>query len=271
MLEPKWLSLAKMLEEGSSRRFKCVFCSGTGNNLKVTHNADGYNCYCFRCHIKKFKGHGIRSISKLKLFKATQEFRTEEMKLPKDFSLDIPPEYAVWLYKAGIFKDTAELYGIGWSKSLQRVVLPVYQNSELLYVQARSVIPGMKPKYLNRTASNKSNIVFESKSSKHCLTDKVIVVTEDILSAVRTGVYAKSFSLLGTTLTDAVAFKLSEYKALVLIWLDPDDAGVNSALKVRKKLRSLGTACVIYNGKEDPKYFTNDELKEIINGYTKHR
>lgn len=243
-----------------------MFCVDTKRSMKIQHSDKGCSAYCFKCHAKEFKGHGLRPLNKLALFKATKEFCTKVV-LPKDFTTEIPPKHAVWLYKAGIYKDTSELYGIGWSKALQRVILPIYRNSELIYMQSRAVIPGMKPKYLNKTAAGKANILFESKDSKHCLTNKIVVVTEDILSAIRTGVYVKSFSLLGTDCTDAVAYILSKYNALVVIWLDPDKAGVVAGPKVLKKLRSIGVNSVIYSGKEDPKYYTNAELMEIINAF----
>lgn len=261
--EALWLRLAKHLTEGSSKRFKCVIgCTEDRQYLamKVTHDAEGYRAYCFRCGKAKRHRHGLRSINQLQLQKDTQSFlRTTN--LPFDFTTKIPEEYALWLYKAGIYKDTYKRYNIGWSEGMQRVVLPVYSNEELVYVQARSVIQGHEPKYLNKTASNKETVLFESLESKYLLGDYV-VITEDILSAIRTGVYLRSFSTLGTKITDAVAYILSKYKCI--IWYDNDNAGIEGGIKVRKKLISLGTDVQIYRGTKDPKHYTNEELQEIL-------
>lgn len=264
-----WYSLAKSLHEGSSTRVNCLNdnCTDNRRSMKVQHSADGYSCYCFSCHFKRRKLHGERSISKLVASRNNKLFISQNKyvpTLPKDFTTEIPAKYAVWLYKAGIYKDTYIKYGIGWSQGMQRIILPVYKQDELIYLQARAVLHGMQPKYLN--PSNSNSVYFKSLPSKYLITNKVIVITEDMLSAIRTGVYLTSYSLLGTVISDALAYKLSDYTCL--IWLDPDKAGINGTRKVKKKLQSLGCKVYALSGTKDPKYYTNEELKEILHGYT---
>lgn len=233
--------------------------------MKIAHTDRGYTVYCFRCNYTDIEQHGMRSISQLVLSKGIAEYKAMPLQLPKDFTTEIPEKHTIWLYKAGIFKDTALRYGIGWSNSTQRVILPVYKDDKLVYMQARAVILRHEPKYLNKQGASRAAILFESYRSKHWLCpSNTVVITEDILSAIRTGVYVRSFSTLGTKLTDAAAYKLSEYKCIV--WYDNDKAGWLGAVKVKKKLESLGTTCLIYDGRQDPKYYDNSELINILGG-----
>lgn len=203
----------------------------------------------------------MRSISQLNLRKEDTKFLTSAS-LPPDFTLDIPPIHAVWLYKAGIFASTAVQYSIGWSEKLQRIILPVYKDGKLIYTQARAVHKGQE-KYLNRCGEAREKILFRSAWSKYLLSAEVVVLTEDILSAIRTGIYLPSYSTLGTELTDTAAFLLSKRK-FVIVWYDNDKGGHTGSIKVVKKLESIGVPCINYKGIQDPKYYTNQELIDIF-------
>ena len=258
-----WLNQAKSLQEGWNTRIVCPYCSGVSSTpARIEHKPLGYSFYCFSCKTTKWKSKGLQPISKLKLFE-TEKFRKGSMKLPHDFTLEIPQAEAVWLYKSGIYKETYEAYGIGWSPSLQRIILPVYKDGELVYMQSRIQHPTvLQPKYLNRTATNKADVMFVAKNGEYQSGYNIIVMTEAILSAIRVGVYYKCISTLGSSLTDSVAYQLSTKK--VLIWYDPDKAGWSGSLEAYKKLKSLGTEVKIIGTELKPKQYNNEEIQRIV-------
>ena len=261
-----WELIAKALPEGRSRRIDCPFCDTLSRNTaNVSHKQDGFALYCFSCKAKPFIPHGLRSISKLQLttsLAAQSTFLTAPLELPKDCTTNVPEHLAIWLYKSSIFKSTYQQYGICWSPELQRIVLPVYKDDKLVYMQARAVLPGMEPKYLNRRDVNKQGILFESLPSAFIEDNEVVVVTEAILSAIRVGWYYKAYSTMGSKLTDAAAWQLSSQK--VILWYDPDKAGEEGARQAFKTLRSIGGKVYNLRTKLKPKQYTNSEIKDIL-------
>lgn len=264
-----WTEQAKALQEGNSRRVNCPFCgTPSKNTAKLQHKDTGVSIFCFSCKESRFKGHGARSISALKLrfaFNVANAWHQEPViKLPLDFTLDIPEQHALWLYKSSVFSTTAKDYGIGWSDSMQRVVIPVYNDSALVYTQARAVHPGMKPKYLNKKNASKSSVYFESKESTFkVVPEDTCCLVEAALSVIRCGWYCKTFSALGSDLTDSLAYKLSKYKQ-VLVWYDPDKAGAEGTAKAVRKLSMLGCSAIKIATNKKPKEYTNSEIQEII-------
>jgi len=269
-MKKSWLHAAKMLTLGQSRRIDCCNPSCitlSSNTAKVEHTDKGYRVYCFACNFNDFVGHGIRCLSKLNLevFTTAQcNAWTTNVHLPSDFSLAIPFEVAVpFLYKAGIYSSTARQYNIGWSEKLRRIILPVYANNKLVYLQARAE-KGVHPKYINPKV-DKASIAFKSQKSKHKVFN-FIVVTEAILSAIRTGVYSESWSTLGSTLTDAIALELSNTNKHVVLWYDPDTAGVRGSTKAKNKLMQLDTKVTEIRTIKKPKDYTNEEILSVLQG-----
>lgn len=265
MMQEQWLMLAKSLPLGASRRRNCHVCAtSSSNTVKISHTSDGYRWYCFSCGAGDSVRHGLRSISLLSLHASDSEFSNTPMALPHDFTTEIPEDVAVWMYKSSVYKDTAFKYNIGWSAKMQRIILPVYNKErELVYIQARAVRKGHKPKYLNRASTYRADIMFHSMPSQYTLYPDVFVVTEAILSAIRVGVYAPTVSTLGSKITDEMAYQLSMAEK-VLLWYDPDAAGRSGAVKAFQKLKQIGTEIVIINTDLKPKQYTNKEIRDIL-------
>ena len=173
----------------------------------------------------------------------------------------------LWLLKAGIGYDLARHYGIGYSPRANRVILPVYQDKELIAFIARAV-DGEKPKYIARHKDGFHNAVFRSDDSTKLVHPDgpldVLVIVEDYLSAVRVGRITRSVSLLGTAnKADALLPELgSDTKAVV--WLDPDKAGRNGRNKIARSLSLFGVEPLLLNTKRDPKFYSNREIRELI-------
>ena len=267
----EWLDSAQRLPEGRSKRISHL--CGEGAVLNIEHSAEGYRCWCYRCNDGGFKPHGRQALSTYinRWNEAAASYDLSNIRLPEDVSRkSVPWAAARWLGDANITHALAERYGIGYSPSMGRVYLPVYQlvdNAVLLvYYQARAVHPGQSPKYLNPRA-DKSRLWFNSAFSPNGCTEdsKVAVVTEDILSAIRVGQVRQcsGVSLLGTSTSPYHLERLMQYKHVV-IWLDPDSAGERGAEKLRRTLSLTGQLLSVLKTERDPKLYPHDELREIL-------
>jgi DNA primase len=248
----EWLDQAQALALGRSKRVK--HCNHN-TTMKISHDEEGYHAYCFRCSEGGFKGHGIQRIRDVF---AEKEFQYAKVpRVPDDFTLDVPDSAAVWYYSYGISASLARSYGIGYSKSLDRVILPVYVDDCLAVVQARAVRKGMQPKYLNQSGNKKGSVLFRS----HNQGGDTVCVTEDILSCVRVGEVIPAVCPMGTSLSDTQAAQLLDYKT-VLIWLDNDQAGWKGASRMHKALSMVMQSRIIKMD-YDPKCYNQEQIKEI--------
>lgn len=258
-----WLQIAKDLPVGHSTRAVCHGECGTGRALVINHDPDKYRCYCFRCGLSQFESKGYMTLEQLAHIKAMNEaaaLASESVALPLDINYDSslwPTEARMWLYKASIYGSVLDSARIGYSPELGRVILPVYKDQEVIYYQGRAIFAGQEPKYLNPKTANRP--IWYGKQAEESDT---IVVTEDILSAIRVGEVTQSCSILGTKLDTASAGALSKYRR-VIIWLDGDTAGVEGALSISKTL-GLVTDTRIVRTERDPKEYTNQQINEIL-------
>lgn len=229
-----WLKIAKTLPIGGKKRVQ-HHC-GEGRAAVVNHQPKGFSLYCHRCGDSLFVPHGQRSFKELmelrKLEKQNAAAIRGSMKLPSDFTLDIPPVGMLWLLKASITPYMARKVGIGWSHKYQRVILPVYNDNNLVFYQARAVHEHQDIKYLNPSVDRASIAYWVIPPNAD---NSVIIITEDILSAIRVGQLIPAVSMLGTKLSEQQAEQVSNYDHVVT-WLDPDEAGIVGAQNMRKML-----------------------------------
>lgn len=268
-MEPFWLAAAKALPAGHSRK---ISCCAADRSLNITNGKDGYLAHCHRCREGGFVKHGQWSLDQLAQRRAEFALQTtKEVALPKDFTLDIPSNEASWLWLAGIRSDIARFYGFGYSPFLERVVLPVYHNGQLIGYTARK--RHGKPKYIEK-AVDPAGIVFRSddrlllpsgRGVREAL-DKTIVITEDVLSAVRVGRVLRARAVLGTGLHVGAAFALLREVLAdrVIIWLDGDKAGKDGSRRLAGQYRLLGAKVRELTTPKDPKLYSNDEIKEFL-------
>lgn len=269
----EWLDRAQRLPEGRSQRVSHL--CGEGDVLTIEHNREGYRCWCFRCNDGGFKPHGRQALAAYinRWNEAAANYDQRTIALPRDLTIsDMPWAAARWLGAANITSRLAEQYRIGYSAEMGRVYLPVYGHRggklRLLYYQARAVHEGQTPKYLNPKAY-KPELWFNSSIYPGAPGGKVLrevgVVTEDILSAIRTGQVRRcsGLSLLGTSASTWHLAQLMRFKEIV-IWLDPDAAGERGAKKLRDALSLAGISTSQLRTERDPKLYHHDELQEIL-------
>lgn len=276
MAEPVWLTKAKTLPAGQSMRIEC--CSADRSML-VGNTRKGYTGYCFRCRDPLFQPHGEFSLATLARRRAELALvQDRTVQLPRDFTLEIPTDEAIWLYKAGISSEIARYYGIGWSEYLGRVIVPTYANGELVAYTAR--LQHGRPKYIEKSL-DPTGCVFVAAPAlllpsyrdwAHTQGPDAVLV-EDNLSAIRVGRVARHVvSLMGTS---ANARQLSKALAghaglqpdamgVVVVWLDPDKPGRSASSRVCDALRMLGYEVREVKSDRDPKLYANRDIKEFL-------
>lgn len=262
--EEDYLEAAQALPLGRDKRIG-HWC-GEGQVLKIEHSAKGYHAYCFRCGDRGFTAKVRQTLSQFDFMQqqAAQEQLALTMELPNDFTTEIPTSHAVWLYRAGISIATGKQCGFGYSESLGRVVLPVYDsNGVLVYLQARATnFPAQQPKYLNLAGANKGAVCYTRRPDNDLLPDTV-VLTEDILSCTRIGEVQFAKSLLGTKLSDGQAMSISE-SPNVIWWLDGDKAGISGSTNGSRKLQFLVDNQRIIRTPNDPKAYSSRQIRHIL-------
>lgn len=276
MADPLWLARAKTLPAGQSMRIEC--CSADRSML-ISNDRRGYHGYCFRCREPGlFQAHGEFSLAVLARRRAELALvEDREVKLPRDFTLDIPTDEATWLFKAGISSEVARYYGIGWSEYLGRVIVPVYDKGELQAYTAR--LRYGRPKYIEKSR-DPGGLVFRASDALLLPSyrdwamgsgpDAVLV--EDNLSCIRVGRVAKNaISLMGTSANSRqLAIALASHRNAgvvgfrVAVWLDPDKPGRDASSKLCAMLRLLGYDVREILSARDPKYYSNRSIKEYL-------
>lgn len=258
-----WLEIAENLPVNGKTRGDCPNECGSGNTLIINHNSKGYSSHCFRCDFNDFVGKGTQSLAELARIRELNEAAESielSLELPHDFTKEIPLHGRLWLYSGGITESVWREYGVGYSKSLDRVILPVYDSSNNLeWFQCRALYEGQKPKYI-QPARSRDKVLFRVGFDRKDL--QRVIIVEDILSAIRVGKHVPTASLLGTKITTGQASELSRYKR-VTTWLDPDRAGRRGAYAIRK---TLGLVTDVDNivTLSDPKELTDHQIKETL-------
>lgn len=276
MLDPaEWLVKAQSLPLGgkSSIAHGC----GTGRKLLIEHKEAGWAAWCYRCSepgfVPKPKPSLAERIAKLSQQREVERRIMSNMAppMPAVFSVDDWPDVAkVWLYKAGLDKDWIENIGFYWNPKLERVVMPVLSDlGSLVFWQARGFDP-KRPKYLSpELGPGMFKPVYKAVPLRPDPGRRAdtLVITEDILSAVRASEVAQGWSILGTSLTPFSEAEIVKFGASrVLVWLDPDEAGVNGRRKIVPRLRALGIDAKAVRADLDPKCYPIDEIRRKING-----
>jgi hypothetical protein len=263
-----WLSIAKALPFEGKRKVK--HC-GSDRTMLVTHGRVGFSAHCFRCGPVGFKKHGPLSIAQLlERRKANDELQTGGVSLPADFTLEIPAQARLWLQKAGVTAETAAFYGIGYSKRTHRVIIQIWEAGVMVAVLARAV-DGSKPKYIAHMRGTNEYFTSATEPTEAA----TVVVTEDVLSAIRCGAVYRSVAILGTGASSAAVAGLSARLAdasgaTIAVWLDPDRAGRVASRRIVRALRLAGWDAYAVRSERDPKYYSNAEIKEIVLGAGHH-
>ncbi len=265
---------------GEQRRFSHSECNDTRDRLYVKRTAKGWLFHCHNCagNCSGFCYSNSKSLSPsrtLKRYEETKQGSIEEkqaqeqiynsVSLPYDFTTEIPYKGVIWLDKYNISEQLIIKYNLGYSKILDRLILPVYNDAkEVIFWQGRNlgIIDKYNPKYKNCRIPGKT-VYLDTAIIDNSYTNLTeIIIVEDILSAMKIGEYRRTIALLGSYISDSTLDTLKEF-SYIKIWLDADKylTAVKYATRIRQVLNKIVT--VIYSIK-DPKEYSESALLSYL-------
>jgi hypothetical protein len=269
MLNPSsWSAHAAGLEPGRSKRVDHE-CGG-GRTLLVSREGNDYKAWCFRCNEGgTVNGPEETMAEKLARLTAVQavERSMGSAELPSPMNKNVadwPSKAALWFYQAGLSKHDIGRLGAYYHEPSGRVVLPVVENGQAIFWQARALDTGQLPKYLA------PDVLKDRVLPKYGSAAEVTLV-EDILSAYKVGSVGEGWCLMGTSLNAFTLAQLMQRRAPVNVWLDNDlpplhrvNRGQIAAAKVIKQLRAMGLTVRNIVASRDPKLTSRADIKDYI-------
>ncbi len=271
-----WLHSAEALPVGGKARVN--HSCGSGRKMLVEHKQTGYAAWCYRCGLSGWKPKGKPSlaerIASLRGRDTADTLAAKDIRppMPAVFEAHTWPTHAkLWLYKAGLNNDWIDELGFYYHVGTDRVVMPVLSTEgELLFWQARGFSPDLA-KYISQPlGSSQHKPTYRAVPTSTApieIRHDTLCLTEDILSAVRVGQTCHAWSILGTSLSASTEAEIAAFGASrVLVWLDPDDAGVKGRRKIVPKLRAMGINARAVRADLDPKNYPFEEIRKRVHG-----
>lgn len=242
-------------------------CAGDSKSMRVTRADDGVvYAKCYRCGGMGRYAEGeskYSAYSKAKKSKKVYSGKVNNLSLPHDFSMDLskfPLKVKSKLYRYFIHEEDIKEYGIGWSEKLNRLILPVYYEGELVGWQGRSYVDG-EVKYITKYKQDSDLFVYIpcKDESKHC------AIVEDMFSCIRVSKYVNGLALLGNSISDKALLKVIKKNDKFLVYLDHDNRQViMNTIQIRERLHLLGKYAKVISSEVDPKELTPPSLKSLL-------
>ena len=247
-------------EQVNINHYNCPAGRDTKKRLYVRKRDGGLIGFCHHCQSKGGKGGQKNHIRGRQA--TMQHF---DLKLPPDFTTQhMHVAGNAWLGKYGITALERQLYNIGWSEQCSRVILPVYAGTKLVAYQQRRVLPhDTLPKYLTDKSRDVRHPMF---LGTKLVSGDTVVLTEDILSAIKVGRQFASAALLGVTLSDDNLFELLRlgFKRFVIL-LDDDNFEVKrNQRKLLRRIENFAGVWKVTGHTTDPKEWTDQQIRERL-------
>lgn len=238
--------------------------------IKNDHNA--VLAYCHHCNGHYVKAKGKRRHKEVLEDLVEGDAAPDKAKpqLPDDcvsFNWDWPNPALGWVVGTGLAPEYLNDAGVVYSPSWGRVIIPVYNDGELVFWQGRNVGITPGPKYVSVSGEKKPIAVFLNKRSMAT----TLVITEDVMSALRVvqDTECDAMALLGTSISDEhiTHIQNSDYRRVV-VWLDMDAPGIEASTKIQTRLYNVLPCSVeAIRSYDEPKRLSNSALTNALFGY----
>jgi len=263
-------------------------CDDNSGNLEI--NVERGIFHCWKCSYsgniyKLFKdlGGGIPemeeyvSVEELRNFRKDfgKKIKEENRKfsgLPEEFrplweeKLSMVGQKALQYVKTRMTEEDIARYKVGYcglGKYKWRIIVPAFENGELVYFIARSMYKNLFPLYQNpgmdECGVGKDSVVFNIDRAREL---GLAVICEGAFDAIRVG--EDGVALFGSHISDDQFFKLLEIPK-ICIFLD-QDATYTSALKIEEKFSSYGKIVSLASPTSgDPADWSREDVRNWIN------
>lgn len=268
LIEKELILESSDLQVDQTKRLNCPFCGATHElSLVVTRTELGflYNCFRAKCPAAGF----ILSIPG-----TTEQEKQEQKKKKKEFEprpftrplIKLPQYVLDWLYnKYGLTREELEQEGIKYEPYYERTYAPLF-NAEGYEIGGETKKTDFSgdgaPKTLRYPTAESSGLHYIRNGADRA---GAIIVSEDVLSAIKLSHYFKSVSLMGTVFNAERAAELAKQTDTLIMALDPDAA--NKALRYKKKYNMYFRNFFVVLLPNDPKDTPHTELQQILQGY----
>lgn len=227
----------------------CPHC-GSKDNLGVY---DDGSTWCWGC--RKYTPPKSQEVVKKYLDKAKKPDFTKVVKLPEDAQPYLPEHAKRWLDKYNLTKEELAVLAPLYSFDRDLLIFPVYGPDDILMYQGRYFGEKVKhPKYLTYGAKDVLHILGEPNDT--------IVVTEDLISAVKVSAHSSSMPLWGSNIPLEAATRLSKRFKRLGIWLDMDKA--EESLKQRLTLSPIFEEVFSVITPLDPKEYSHEQIAGFL-------
>lgn len=272
----EYLDIGKTLDAGETTRVNhdTDDCYGDSNSLLIERKDDGtISAKCFRCGkygryskdvLRRTRSEGTAEGASPSR-KSVGGVRGKHWTIPTDAThilADWPIKAYHWIKQYGITEDEIQANQIAYSERLGRVILPVFDAEGIAFFQTRKIHDSdTKPKYLTYRNRNAFKIILHYPITS----SNVIVLTEDLLSAIKCARVLDSSPLFGTDISDLhLAYLVSAYDEFI-IFLDDDNGIVKKKQRVLKnRLEQFGKVTLIRGHDKDPKEYSEADLEGIL-------
>lgn len=269
--QAEWLPFAP--DEPGSVRINHVspICKGSSDSLKITRTDDDrVYAKCYRCGgFGSMAGRMAAVGSLAKRLHTSHAAIPREVKLPSDMTqefMEFPVKVRSHMHKCGITQPHIYRYGMGWSEKWERFIFPVYRGSDLEGFQAKYFGKEEAPKYITRYKT--SGDLYQVFPSRSPTDDKLCVVVEDMLSAVRVAEQYNSVCMFGTEMSDKCLEQIVNDYERAVIWTDYDNFTVRKkGAQIRRRLTSLGIDAKILASVVDPKHYSDSEIQGYVSRF----
>ena len=270
--EHGWLKYTEFMDQapdepGSIRiNHEDDHCSGSSKSLKIERKEDGtISAYCFRCGKRGFhttdfsRVQAARKVSGFHVGRDATARRGNDKPRDATQATSTWPLPAIsWLKQWGLTRDETTQNRIAYSPHFNRITFDISWDGEYNGYVARRVDPaGNGPKWLQFASTPYYQRCSEEGSD-------VLVLVEDVISAIRVARVADVIALLTTTLNDDTLAKIANYDRYV-VWLDDDNRQVKmNQLKLARRLSAFAPTKVIHD--TDPKRCSDERIYASVFG-----
>jgi DNA primase len=164
----------------------------------------------------------------------------------------------------GFNEETIGKWQLGYDPSENRVVVPIYFKKQLVGWTKRAVDDVTRPKWSHSPGIPKSQILFGMDN----FVGESAILVEAPLSAIMLDQYGikGAVASFGASLSDEQAVLLRNNYNNVLIFYDPDEAGMKGTARAIAKLEKFMSVYVVQPTRDDPAAMSREECCEAISG-----
>lgn len=225
-----------------------------GDNLAIYED----HAWCYAC------GYFEVPNNSLSLCRVTDAFLEKQkqngiISLPFDCSFSIAEIARSWLNSYGITDKEIEEHHILWSKSLERLIFPVFDrhSGSLLFWQGRlfSTTKQGAKQYTQGSTESVFHIVPPDSNDPLC-------VVEDIISCIKVSRVTPCMPLWGSNLSSQRIVRLARITNNLIIWLDKDKQGYATRRSITA--RPFFDSVRVISTEYDPKVYATDEITSIL-------